>query len=58
MQWIQDPRQSNVDILKNVKREVSRHFRSKKKAYLRARIEELETNSKNKNSRDLFWGHQ
>jgi len=45
MQWIQDPSQSNVDILNNVRREVSRHFRNKKKAYLRAEIEELETNS-------------
>jgi len=43
MQWIQDPSQSNVDILNNVRCEVSRHFRNKKKAYLRAKIEELET---------------
>jgi len=43
MQWIQDPSQSNVDILNNVRREVSRHFRNKKKVYLRAKIEELET---------------
>ena len=34
LQWTQDPRQSNVDILNNVRREVSRHFRDKKKAYL------------------------
>ena len=46
LQWIQDPRQSNVDILNNVRREVSRHFRNKKKAYLRDKIEELETNNK------------
>jgi hypothetical protein len=45
MQWIQDPSQSKVDNLNSVKREVSRHFRNKKKAYLRAKIEELETNS-------------
>jgi len=32
MQWIQDPSQSNVDILNNVRCEVSRHFRDKKKA--------------------------
>jgi len=32
LQWIQDPRQSNVDILNNVRPEVSRHFRNKKKA--------------------------
>ena len=47
--------QRNVDNLNNVRHEVSRHFR-KKKAYLRARIEELETNSKSKNIRDLYRG--
>ena len=56
MQWIQDQSQSNVDNLNNVRREVSRHFRNKKKVYLRAKIEELETNSKNKNIRDLYMG--
>jgi len=54
IQWIQDPNQSNVDNLNKVRREVSRHFRNKKKAYLRAKIEELETNSKIKNVRDLY----
>jgi len=56
MQLIQDPSQSNVDILKNVRREVSRHFRDKEKAYLRAKIEELETNSKIQNISDLYKG--
>ena len=56
MQWVQDPSQSNVDNLNSVRREVSRHFRNKKKAYLRAKIEELETNSKIKNIRDLYRG--
>ena len=37
-------------------REVSRHFRNKKKAYLRAKIEELETNNKIQNIRDLYRG--
>ena len=46
MQWIQDPSQSKVDNLNSVRREVSRHFKNKKKAYLKAKIEELETNSK------------
>jgi len=54
MQWIQDPSQSNVDILNSVRREVSRHFRDEKKAYLRAKIEALETNSKIQNIRDLY----
>jgi len=56
MQWVQDPSQSNVDNLNSVRHEVSRYFRGKKKAYLSARIEELETNSKNKNIRDLYRG--
>ena len=32
MQWKQNPRQSNVDILNNVRREVIRYFRDNKKA--------------------------
>jgi len=56
MQWAQDPRQSNVDNLNSVRREVCRHFRNKKKEYLRAKIEELEANSKINNIRDLYRG--
>ena len=56
MQWIQDPSQSNVYNLNNVRRDASRHFRNKKKAYLRAKIEKLETNSKIINIRDLYRG--
>ena len=37
MQWVQDPGQRNVDNLNNVRRE-DRHFRNKKKAYLKAKI--------------------
>jgi len=56
MQWIQDPSQSNVDNLNNVRCNASRHFRNKNKAYLKAEIEELETNSKVNNVRDLYRG--
>jgi len=42
--------------LNNVRRETSRHFRKKKKEHLKAKIEELETNSKIKNIRDLYRG--
>ena len=56
MQWIRDPSQSNVNNLNNVIRNGSRHFRNKKKAYLKAKIEELETNSKVSNVRDLYRG--
>jgi len=54
IQWIQDPSQNNVHNLNKVRREVSRHFRNKKKAYLRAKIEELETNNTIQNIRDLY----
>jgi len=46
VQWVQDPNQSNVDNLNSVRYEASRHFRNKKKEYLKAKIEELEINSK------------
>jgi hypothetical protein len=51
MQWMQDPNQSNVENLSKVRRDPSRHLRNKKKAYMKAKIEELETNSKIKNVR-------
>jgi hypothetical protein len=40
IQWLQNPNQSNGDNLHNVRREASRHFRIKKKEYLKARINE------------------
>ena len=46
MQWIHDPSQSNVDNLNTVRCEASRHFRNKKKEYLKAKFEELENNNK------------
>jgi len=54
IQWIQVPSQSNVDNLNKVRSDVSRHFRNKKKAYLRAKIEELVTNNTIQNIRDLY----
>jgi hypothetical protein len=40
----------------DVRREASRHFRHKKREYLKDKIKELESNSKNKNIRDLYRG--
>jgi hypothetical protein len=54
MQLIQDPIQSNLDNMNNVRRDPSRYFRNKKKEYLKAKIEELETNSKINKIRDLY----
>jgi len=45
MQRVQHPNQSNVDNLNNVRHEASRHFRNKED-YLKAKIDELENNSK------------
>jgi hypothetical protein len=56
LQWLQDPSEINGDNLKNVRRETSRHFRNKKREYLKGKINELATNSKNKNTRDLYRG--
>ena len=56
MQWVQNSSRSNVDNLNSVRYEVSGHFMNKKKEYLKAKIEELETKSKIKNIRDLHRG--
>ena len=45
MQWLQDPNHSNFDNLNKVRRDASRHFRNKKKEYLKAKTDELENNS-------------
>jgi hypothetical protein len=52
LQWLQDPSKINADNLSNIKCEASRHFRNKKREYLKDKIDELATNSKkNKNIR-------
>jgi hypothetical protein len=42
--------------LSNIRRETSRHFRNKRTEYVKDKIDELATNSKNKNIRDLYSG--
>jgi hypothetical protein len=44
-----------LDIL-DQRKQASRHFRNKKKSYMKAKTEELETNSKKKSIRDLYRG--
>jgi hypothetical protein len=48
LQWLQNPNQTNRDNLQNVRHETSRIFRDKKREHLKGKINELETNSKNK----------
>jgi hypothetical protein len=56
LQWLQDPSEANEDNLSDVRWEARRHFRNKKRKYLKDKINELESNSKNKNIRDLYRG--
>jgi hypothetical protein len=46
----------NRDNLKNLRSETSRTFRNKKREHLKGKINDLETNNKNKNIRDLYRG--
>jgi uncharacterized FlaG/YvyC family protein len=55
-QWLQDPIEANEDNLIHVRREASRHFRQKEREYLKEKINELESHSKNKNIRNLYRG--
>jgi hypothetical protein len=48
---LRNPCHTNGDDLNNVKHETGRTFRSKKREYLKEKINELETYSKNKNIR-------
>jgi hypothetical protein len=52
LQKLQDPSEINGDNLNNIRREASRHFRNKKREYLKDKINELAMNSKNKNIRE------
>jgi preprotein translocase subunit Sec63 len=56
LKWLQDPREIIGDNQNNVRREISRHFRNKKREYLKDKIDELATNSKNMNIGDLYRG--
>jgi hypothetical protein len=56
LQSLQDPSQIIGDYINNARRKPSRHFRNKMRKYLKDQINELATNSKNKNIRDLCRG--
>jgi hypothetical protein len=44
LQWLENPNQSSVNNLNNIRHDVRRHW--EKKEYLKAEIDELKTNSK------------
>jgi hypothetical protein len=56
LQWLQNPNQINRYNLQNLSRETSRIFRKKKREHLKGKVNDLETNNKNKNIRDLYRG--
>jgi hypothetical protein len=56
LQLLQDPREISRDDLNSVRREANRYFRNKKREYLKDKINELATNSKNKNIKNLNGG--
>jgi hypothetical protein len=49
MQRLQHPSEINGDNLNNVRREASRYFRNQRREYMKDKINELASNSKNKN---------
>jgi hypothetical protein len=51
-EWLQDPSEINGDNL-NTRYETSRHFRNKRRQYLKGKIDELATNSINKDIRPV-----
>jgi hypothetical protein len=51
LRWLQYPSEINGDNLNNERRQVNRYFRNKMRYYLKEKIYELTTNSKNKNIR-------
>jgi hypothetical protein len=53
---LQNPSQIYGHNLKNLRCETSRTFRYKKREYIKGKINELETNTENKNIRDLYRG--
>jgi hypothetical protein len=54
LQWLHDSSEISGDSQNNVRREASRYFRNKKRKYVKDKINELATNIKNKNIRDLY----
>jgi hypothetical protein len=56
LQWLQDPSELNNDNLSDIRWEDSRHFRNKKTEHLKDKFNKLESNSENKNIRELYRG--
>jgi hypothetical protein len=53
---LQEPSDINGDNLNNIRCETNRHFRNKMRQYLKDKTDELATNGKNMNIRDMYRG--
>jgi hypothetical protein len=53
---LQEPSEAKEGNLISVRQEANRHFRDKKREHLKGKINELESDSKNKNMRDMYRG--
>jgi hypothetical protein len=56
LEWLKNPSQRNGNNMNNVRRETSRTFRNNEREYLKENIIEIETDSNNKNTRNLCRG--
>jgi hypothetical protein len=56
LQWLQDPSEINGDNVNNIRCEANRHIRNIKREYLKEKMNEVASSSKNKNIRDLHRG--
>jgi hypothetical protein len=54
LQWMQNPSQINGNNLQNFRHETSKTLLKKKREYLKDKINELETNNKNKTIDNLY----
>jgi hypothetical protein len=55
LRWLQDPSEISANNLNTIRCETSRNFRNNKMEYLKDKIDELATNSKNKNIWELYF---
>jgi hypothetical protein len=56
LHWLRESSGRTGDNLNNRRHEANRHFSNEKREYLKDKINELATNSKNKNIRDFQIG--
>ena len=54
--WLQNPNNQTADDFSNVRRDTYRIFRTKECDYMKAKVNKLEENSKNKNIREMYMG--